>query len=293
MTIPVMFGANVDPTWANPHGPLRTARLAEVGGLDLVTVQDHPYQSAFYDTWTLISHLTGATKRIAFVPTVANLPLRPPAMLAKAAASLDVLTGGGRIQLGLGAGAFWEAIAAMGGPRRSGKEAADALAEAIEVIRLMWSGERSVRYTGSYYSLAGTHPGPAPTPGLGIWLGAYGPRTLRMTGALADGWMPSLGFLGLDRLPDAVARVNAGAEEAGRDPSGIRKVYNLNGLIGPESPEPFQGSVAQWVEQIVSVVQDFGMNAVVYWPNEDHERQLSVFAAEVVPAVREALPNHR
>ncbi|MDB1086167.1 LLM class flavin-dependent oxidoreductase [Streptomyces sp. ACA25] len=290
MTVPVLFGANIDPTWADPGAPLRLARRAEEAGLDLVTVQDHPYQRAFFDTWTLISHLTAATQRITFVPTVANLPLRPPAMLAKAVASLDVLTGGGRVQLGLGAGAFWEAIEAMGGPRRSGKEAADALEEAVGVIRLMWSGQRSVRTTDhTYYSLAGTRPGPEPTPGLGIWLGAYGPRMLRMTGALADGWIPSLGFLGLDRLPAAVARVNGAAEDAGRDPSALRKVYNLNGMIGPESGEPFKGSVSQWTEQLVPLVRDVGMNAFVYWPDEDHERQLAVFADEVVPAVREAL----
>ncbi len=71
---------------------------------------------------------------------MANLPLRPPAVLAKAAASIDVLSNG-RFELGLGAGAFWDAIEAMGGPRRSPGGAVDALAEAIEIIRRAWSGE--------------------------------------------------------------------------------------------------------------------------------------------------------
>ncbi|MGP3923472.1 LLM class flavin-dependent oxidoreductase [Streptomyces sp. 8N616] len=289
MTLPVLFGANIDPTWADPQAPERLARLVDDAGLDLVTVQDHPYQSAFYDTWTLISYLAARTRSITFVPTVANLPLRPPSMLAKAAASLDVLTGGGRVQLGLGAGAFWDAIAAMGGPRRDRREAADALEEAVEVIRLMWSGQRSVRFEGEHYRLAGVHPGPAPGPDLGIWLGAYGPRTIRLTGARADGWLPSLGFLGLDRLGDAVAQLDRGVEEAGRDPAAIRKVYNLGGIIGPESSAPFQGSVRQWVDQLGSVVRDFGMNGFVYWPADDHERQLALFAEEVVPAARAAL----
>ena len=93
------------------------ATTVERLGLDLVTIQDHPYQAAFYDTWTLLTYLAGRTERITFVPTVATLPLRPPAVLAKSAATLDLLTGG-RVQLGLGAGAFWDAIVAMGGPRR-------------------------------------------------------------------------------------------------------------------------------------------------------------------------------
>jgi hypothetical protein len=126
-------------------------------------------------------------------------------------------------------------------------------------------------------------------PGLGIWLGAYGPRTLRLTGAKADGWLPSLGFLGLDRLGEVVARLDAGARDAGRDPASIRKIYNLNGVIGSASPHPFQGSIDQWVDQLVDVAQRFGMNGFVYWPNNDHDRQIALFAEEVVPAVRPAL----
>jgi alkanesulfonate monooxygenase SsuD/methylene tetrahydromethanopterin reductase-like flavin-dependent oxidoreductase (luciferase family) len=289
MSLPVLFGANVDPVWEDPGQPLRITEQVEKAGLDLVTVQDHPYQPRFYDAWTLISYLAGATRNVTFVPTVANLPLRPPAMLAKSAASLDVLAPG-RIQLGLGTGAFWDAIEAMGGPRREAKEAVAALDEAIDITRLMWSGERSVRFKGEHYSISGVHPGPAPSSDLGIWLGAYGPRMLALTGRKADGWMPSYGFLGLDRLGDAVTRIDSGAQEAGRDPATLRKVYNLNGLISPvESQAPFQGNVRQWVDQLVSLVRDYGMNGFVYWPDADHLRQLTVFALEVVPAVRAAL----
>jgi alkanesulfonate monooxygenase SsuD/methylene tetrahydromethanopterin reductase-like flavin-dependent oxidoreductase (luciferase family) len=86
--------------------------------LDLIGIQDHPYQRRFLDTFALIGDLLARTERLRFFPDVANLPLRQPAMLAKAGASLDVMSGG-RFELGLGAGAFWEAIAAMGGPARS------------------------------------------------------------------------------------------------------------------------------------------------------------------------------
>ncbi|MFF3876922.1 LLM class flavin-dependent oxidoreductase [Streptomyces sp. NPDC001978] len=88
-------------------------------------------------------------------------------MPAKATATLDRLTVF-RVRLGPGAGAFWEAIAAMSGPRREPEAAVDALDEAITVVRAMWSGERSVRTPGAHYSLAGVHPGPAPNPGPGI-----------------------------------------------------------------------------------------------------------------------------
>ncbi|MEV4452187.1 LLM class flavin-dependent oxidoreductase [Streptomyces mirabilis] len=288
MTLPVLFGANVDPVWGEGDQPLRYALQADRDGLDLVTVQDHPYQLAFHDTWTLMAFLAARTERVTFVPTVANLPLRPPAMLAKAAASFDLLSGG-RLQLGLGAGAFWEPIAAMGGPRRGKKESVDALVDAIDVIRAMWSGERTARAGGEYYRVAGVHPGPTPSRSLGIWLGAYGPRMLELTGSRADGWMPSLFSLGLDRLGEAVARIDDAAARAGRDPGAIRKVYNLNGLIEPASGGDFHGPVGQWVEQITQVCLEYGMNGFAYWPKRDHGRQLSVFAHEVVPAVRKAL----
>jgi alkanesulfonate monooxygenase SsuD/methylene tetrahydromethanopterin reductase-like flavin-dependent oxidoreductase (luciferase family) len=287
VTLPVLFGANVDPLWQPADLPVRHALSVERLGLDLVTIQDHPYQAAFYDAWTLLTYLAGRTERVTLVPTVATLPLRPPAMLAKSAATLDLLSGG-RVRLGLGAGAFWDAIAAMGGPRRSPKEAVAALAEAVEVISAMWSDERAVTVKGEYYRIAGVHPGPRPSAGLGGWLGAYGPRMLALTGAAADGWLPSHAFLGVDALPAAIRRIDDAALAAGRDPAGLRKVYNISGLVGPETDEPFRGSVAQWVEQLAAV-HALGMNGFVYWPADDHERQIARFAEEVVPAVRAAL----
>lgn len=112
-----------------------------------------------------MSFLASRTERMVFVPAVVNLPLRPPAMLAKAAASLDLLSGGRlRLGLGLGAGAFWEAIVAMGGPRRGKREAVDALDEALEVIRAIWSGRRSARAGGTHCKVAGGHPAPRLPP---------------------------------------------------------------------------------------------------------------------------------
>jgi alkanesulfonate monooxygenase SsuD/methylene tetrahydromethanopterin reductase-like flavin-dependent oxidoreductase (luciferase family) len=288
MPLPVLFGANVDPT-AFPVGRSgEQALLIDRLGLDLLTIQDHPYQAAFDDTWTLLTFLAARTRHVTLVPTVSSLPLRPPAVLAKAAATLDRLTGS-RVQLGLGAGAFWEAIEAMGGTRRTPREAVEALEEAIAVIRAMWSGERSVRTHGTHYALAGVHPGPAPSPGLGLWLGSYGPRMLALTGAKADGWLPSHAYLGLDALPTAVRRIEDAAVAAGRDPDTIRRVYNIAGSIQPESAGPFQGPAAQWTEHLVTLVRTVGMNGFVIWPERDHTRQISAFATDVVPAVREAL----
>src|ERR1700719_2076774 len=109
---------------------------ADDAGLDMVSVQDHPYNPQFLDTWTLLTTIAAATSRVRVFPNVANLPLRPPAMLARAGATLDILSGG-RAELGMGTGAFWDAIEAMGGPRRSPGESVAALREALRADRAL------------------------------------------------------------------------------------------------------------------------------------------------------------
>ena len=103
----LVFGTFLTPRNAEPQAPVALARLSERAGLDLVTFQDHPYQPAFLDAWTLLSYVAASTERIKISGNVINLPLRPPVLLARQAASLDLLSGG-RFELGLGAGAFWE-----------------------------------------------------------------------------------------------------------------------------------------------------------------------------------------
>ena len=282
------FGASVAPLADPPDFVRRVVVAADRAGLDLVGIQDHPYQRRFLDTWTLISTLVPVTEQVRFFPDVACLPLRPPAMLAKAAVSLDVLSGG-RLEVGLGAGAFWEAIEAMGGPRRSPGEAVRSVEEAIQVMRLVWSEERSVRFDGEIYTLRGLKPGPHPAHEIGIWVGAGGPRMLGLIGRLADGWVPSMGWATPDRLPEMHGRIDEGAARAGRDPGEIQRVYNLSGTIGAEGDGPLEGPVSRWVEQLSRFALRFGMDTFVYWPSDDHVRQVELFAGEVVPAVREAV----
>src|SRR3712207_1243614 len=215
------FGVSVEPLADPPGWAARIAVAADRAELDLVGIQDHPYQRRFLDTWNLISTLVPVTERIRFFPDVASLPLRPPAMLAKAAASLDVLSGG-RVEMGLGAGAFWDAIVAMDGPRRSPAEAVRSVEEAIRVMRLVWSDERSLRFEGEIYSLRGMRPGPRPAHEIGVWVGAYGPRMLALIGRLADGWVPSYGNSPPERIPEKQLRIDEGAERAGRDPARLQ-----------------------------------------------------------------------
>jgi alkanesulfonate monooxygenase SsuD/methylene tetrahydromethanopterin reductase-like flavin-dependent oxidoreductase (luciferase family) len=286
------FGASVAPLADPPDWAARVAVAADRAGLDLFGIQDHPYQRRFLDTWTLISTLVPLTERIRFFPDVACLPLRPPAVLAKSAASLDVISGG-RVEMGLGAGAFWEAIQAMGGPRRSPGEAVRSVEEAIHVMRLIWSEERSVRFDGEIYTLKGVKPGPRPAHEIGIWVGAGGPRMLGLIGRLADGWIPSMGWATPDRLPEMHERIDAGADRAGREPGEIRRLYNVSGNIGAEGDGLLEGPASKWVEQLTRFALELGMDTFIFWPSEDHERQVELFAGEVAPAVREAVAAER
>jgi alkanesulfonate monooxygenase SsuD/methylene tetrahydromethanopterin reductase-like flavin-dependent oxidoreductase (luciferase family) len=291
------FGISVVPATERLDRIRELVRVADEAELDLVGIQDHPYQHHFLDTWSLIPTLLAETKRISFFTDVANLPLRPPAVMAKAAASLDVLSGG-RFELGLGAGGLPDVIANFGGPRRTPGESVEAIDEAIDVIRLLWSDERSVSFEGKHYRLNDARPGPKPAHPIAIWVGAFKPRMIRLTGRKADGWLPSLGVLTRDELRAGNEQIDAAAEKAGRDPGSIRRILNVQGLIGEgraparsELPvgylagEPLSGPADWWVETLAGFVDD-GFDTLVFWPVETVPDQVELLAADVVPRLR-------
>ena len=222
------LGVFVVPDASDPELTVDQIVAADRAGLDLVGVQDHPYQRRFFDTWTLLSYVAARTARITLLPDVINLPLRRPAVLAKAAASLDVLSGG-RVELGLGAGAFWEGVEAMGGPRRMPGESVEALEEAMRIMRSFLDMDQSVRFEGRHYAAAGAKPGPPPPHRIGLWVGAYRPRMLRLTGRLGDGWLPSVGgsYLPEDGVAERQRVIDEAARRAGRDPGEIVRAANV------------------------------------------------------------------
>ena len=279
------FGISVVPE-ADLLPQTRTlVRAADVNGLDLVGIQDHPYQRRFLDTWMLMASLLAQTQHVRVFPDVANLPLRLPTMIAKEAASLDVLSGG-RFELGLGAGAFWDAIEAMGGPHRSPGEAIEALEEAIAIIRQAWNEVRSVKFEGKHYRAHGYHPGPPPAHGIEIWIGAYKPRMLGLTGRIADGWLPSLGRLTPDDLVGMQNVIDEGARAAGRDPSAVRRMLNVSGSIGDIEGDGINGPATYWVDTLTQWATHIGIDTFILWPTIPDEKQIEAWATEVVPQVR-------
>ncbi|MGY1814835.1 LLM class flavin-dependent oxidoreductase [Blastococcus sp. SYSU D00820] len=286
------FGSFITPASADPARTVGLAVLSEQVGLDLVTFQDHPYQPGFLDTWTLLSFVAARTSTVHLSANVINLPLRPPAVLARSVAGLDLLSGG-RVELGLGAGAFWDAIEAMGGRRLSGGQGVRALEEAIEVIRQTWDAEArgGVRVDGEHYRVVGAKRGPAPAHDVGIWLGAYKPRMLALTGRRADGWLPSLGYLQPGDLAAGNARIDEAAQEAGRSPSQIRRLLNVTGRFDPVGRGPLHGPAEQWAEELADLALRDGIGTFIL--GSDDPDDLRRFAGEVAPAVRELVAAER
>lgn len=276
----LLFGSFITPSAERPHDAVELARRSERAGLDLATFQDHPYQPAFLDTWTLISYAAAVTSRIRLSGNVLNLPLRQPAVLARSVASLDRLSGG-RIELGIGAGGFWDPIEAMGGGRRTPGEAVEALDEAIAIFREVWNtGQRGgVRLPGKHYRVVGAKRGPAPAHDVGIWVGAYKPRMLRLVGAKADGWLPSLPYLkrGLAELAEMNEAIDAAAADAGRDPAAVRRLLNLGGTTD--------------AEQLAELALEYGISGFIL--TGDDPAALDRYGNEIAPAVREIVDRER
>jgi alkanesulfonate monooxygenase SsuD/methylene tetrahydromethanopterin reductase-like flavin-dependent oxidoreductase (luciferase family) len=276
--VDVKLGIFVVPDATDPESTVERILAADRSGLDLIGVQDHPYQRRFFDTWTLLAYVAGRTERVRLLPDVINLPLRLPSVLAKSAASLDVLSGG-RVELGLGAGTFWDAIGAMGGPRRTPGASVDALEEAIAILRGFWSGERSVSFEGEHYRVKGTKPGPPPAHPIGIWIGAYGPRMLRLTGSLGDGWLPSLGNISVEDAPRMHAAVDEGAKAAGRDPGEIERAVNVTAL---------EGEARTWSDQLARIATELRFSTIlVGLPDQDPIGVVRRLGEDVAPRVRE------
>ena len=269
------FGAFITPSAEQVDRVVELAVAAEQAGLDLVSFQDHPYLAKFLDTWTLLAFVAARTSRVRIAPDVLNLPLRPPAVVARAAASLDLLSGG-RVELGLGAGSRWDAIEAMGGRRLSPGQSVDALEEAIDVIRALWDAGQpgEARVEGSHYRLSGAERGPAAPHRIGIWLGAYKPRMLALTGRKADGWLPSMPYLGDGDLARGNASIDDAATGAGRDPREIRRLLN----IVPGAAEP---------EALTRLALEDGVGTFILIGDE--AAAIERFGAEVAPAVRAAV----
>jgi len=284
----LLFGVGVPASAALGDDPIGMAQEAERLGYDFISAADHPCGATpSYETLTMLTWIAARTIRIKVASRVLAVPFRRPAMVAKLAASLDLLSGG-RFILGLGGGYSDSEIAALGGPVLSPAEKIGGLAEAIQVIRGAWT-QSGYTQDGRHYSVRDLDMEPKPTRPIPVWLGTFGPRALAVTGRLADGWFPSLGYMPVEEIPGMRRRIDAAAEAVGRGPDQIRSILNLSIRIDPDA-QPKPDAVAGSAKRVVSQLRDLlgfgftGFNFLTGGP--DQTATMQRIAQDVIPALR-------
>ena len=284
----LIFGVGLPSSAAPAEDPVGMAQEAERLGYDFVSAADHPIgPDASYETTTMLTWIAARTSQIKFASRVLAVPFRRPAMVAKMATSLDLLSGG-RFILGMGAGYSDQEIAAIGAPQLSPADKIDGLAEAIQVIRGAW-GHSSFTQHGRHHSVRELEMEPKPSAPIPLWLGTFGPRALAVTGRLADGWIPSLGYMPVEQIPVMRSRIDAAAVAAGRRPTDIRSILNLGIRVDPDA-RPRPDLVSGSAKDVVSQLQDLrglgftGFNFLISGP--DRTASMRRIAEEVLPALR-------
>ena len=286
MTPSRLFGAALPASSDRLPEMLESADIAESLGADLVTVSDHPSMPSELEAWSLMSVLLARTERVRVAPNVTPLALRSPAMIAKAAATLQVV-GQGRFVLGLGVGGPYEQIPGFGGSWPTVGEAVAALDEAIPLIRRLW-GPDPVDHGGPWFQLEQAAAGPVPDPPVPIWVGAFKPRMLAITGRHADGWLPTNAFLDLGDIPGMQRRIDEAAVASGREPSDIERVFNVMGEISDtarrRNDQLLVGPVEHWVDVLSDYRDRLGFDSFVFWPvHGDTREQIRLFFDKVRP----------
>ena len=295
------------PTTGNPadiYPELRaSARAAESAGFAYFSVSDHvvpvpgvgPPATPMLDPWLALAAVATATERIGLLTLVSNVTLRTPAQLAKAAATLDVISGG-RMLLGIGSGGYRAEYAALGLPYPAAPERAEMLEETAEAVRLLWE-QPTATYDGRHFTFRGAALEPKPLHRPRLLIGGSGALTLRSVARhadLANFVLPGPGQLAA--LIEVLGRECAGA---GRDAAAIEVSVLERAVVAPTpeaaaakwralgSPERaghrgLVGSPADVIAQLRAYEAAGLATAMVFFPAGDPE-SVALFAERVMP----------
>lgn len=241
------FGAPVSGAWAAPANLAAFAARAEQAGYDslwafqrlLVPVGSamEPVYHSVLDPMVALGFAAASTSRIRLGVAVVNLPFVSPAVLAKQAATVDVLSGG-RHELGLGIGWMPEEFEAAGASmERRGARAE----EYVAVLRALWADGVS-RFSGEFYSVPAcrAEPDPVQPGGPPVLLGGGARPALQRAGRLADGWVTS-SRANLSKIGESIEVVRSAARDAGRDPDAVRIICRGVVRPGAEAAAPGDG----------------------------------------------------
>ena len=283
---PLRFGINVGGR--SFEEAVKVCQVAEEVGFDTASFTDRPPENNL-EAWTLAAAVGVLTKRIILTHSTLNLPFRNPALTAKMAASLDVITGGGRVELTLGAGGQQPHYRSYGIHFGSNGERVADLIDAVAIMRGLWAND-SFSYSGSRLSVEDATVLPKPVNGtVPIWIGAAGTRMMRFTGAKADGWMKNRGWPETtEQLIELVEVLEDATEKAGRDPGSIRRVLNGAAFIGDGPQTDARGLVGSSHEILETIhrYREIGVDTFhLRFSEQGAEDQIRQFAGEVIAKV--------
>jgi probable F420-dependent oxidoreductase len=240
------------PELVSGTGLTKVARAAETAGFDGIGFTDHPAPSQRWldggghdalDPFVALSYCAAATERIRLVPNIVVLPYRNPFVVAKAGATLDLLSGG-RFTLAVGAGYLKSEFAALGVDHAERNELFD---EAIDAIKAVWTGD-DVTVEGRHFTARGitAHPRPLSHPHPPIWIGGNSAGARQRVADRGDGWAPFPAPAGVartartvaldtDGLPAALDDLRRRLDAAGRDPDGVDVTFACHAGGDPSS----------------------------------------------------------
>jgi alkanesulfonate monooxygenase SsuD/methylene tetrahydromethanopterin reductase-like flavin-dependent oxidoreductase (luciferase family) len=257
-TTKVSFGIATAPQQVTYHDVQRVWREADaIGEIEHAWLFDHllpiagDQKGPIFEGWTLLSALAAQTERLRLGLLVTSNRFRPPAMLAKIAATVDIVSGG-RLDFGIGAGSRtsipWarREYDANGLPYHDAAYAVGSLGEACTVIRRLWTDDEPFDYDGTYIHLTGAYCNPKPVqrPYPPIVIGGAASATLRVVAEHADVWnVPSLDA---DGLVSRSALLDRFCTEIGRDPAEITR--SVIQPVSYDDPGGTRDSIAAAVE---------------------------------------------
>lgn len=229
---------------------------AESWGYDTMWLNDHFMQfgkedGPAYDAWTLLAALAEKTSRVRLGVLVTDNLFRNPAVLAKMATTVDILSKG-RLEMGLGGGWFQREHEAYGIAFPPAKERMQRLEEALQIIKALWTQEET-NFNGKYYQLvkAPFVPKPVQKPYPPITIGGQGEKwTLPLVAQYAEKWSMPAGFTP-EKMADKVKQLGSACAKVKRDCSGMDKSYQTFLVFSPD-----QAKIDQAVQQLTRYYKD-------------------------------------
>jgi F420-dependent oxidoreductase-like protein len=302
-------GVPVEEQWGRI---LQTARLIEGAGYDSIWVYDHFHthpvvkQESTFEAWTLMAALAAVTERARLGQMCTCALYRPPSMLAKMAANVDVISGG-RLDVGIGAGWSRKEFEAYGYPYPSDGERLDMLEEAVQVLKAMWTEEEAT-FIGKHYGVEGAinRPKPLQQPHPPLWIAGGGEkRTLRIVAEYGD--FSNFGD-DLDDFRHKSEILQGHCETVGRDFGEIGRSCHRMSVIGRDdadlrqklevagrrracTPDEFAGehfaaTVGQAVEEMGRFIDAGCVEMILYFYDMGEGDSMELFASEVIPQFR-------